>query len=340
MQKLGVKGRASAVVELLKLNEISLQACYKLACLFISFNMLRRKAFNRIFISTLIFFVILILYSVEKTSSVNHEKSIEANNTYIYTLNKDNYVSKTSIYVNGNLSTEEKIKEKLESMVKENNNNILLPSYVNPILPENTKVLKVELDGSIVKVYFSKELLNISEEQSEKMIEAIIYTITDSSILGVEIYVDNNILKYVPKTNKKIKGALTRDFGINKTYQISSLNDIVKVVMNYSGQDGNNYYDIPITKYVNSDKEKLEIIVDEFNSVNNNNLVSFFDNITILGYEFKDKTLRIELNKKIDYKDSSNLIKSIFDNYDVNKIMIFYNNQKILEKNRKDVENY
>ena len=123
-------------------------------------------------------------------------------------------MSKTSVYVSKVLTLEDKIREKLEIMIEKNNKNALLPSYFNPILPENTKVLDVVVEDSLVKVYFSKELMNITEEQSEKMIEAIVYTITNENILGVEIYVNGSMLKYVPHTDKELPTVLTKDIGI------------------------------------------------------------------------------------------------------------------------------
>ena len=300
--------------------------------------MLKRKAFNRIFVTTIIFFVVLILYGVHKTSTNNITVNPNKTNSYIYTINDDNYVSKVSIYVNKSLKIEDQIRDKLETMIKDNNKNMLLPSYFKPILPENTKIEEVKLEDSIIKIYFSKELINISKEQSEKMIESIIYTITDENILGVEIYVDGSMLKYVPNTTKKLPTLLTRDFGINKTYKVSRFDDITKIVMNYSIKDGNSFYDVPVTKYVNDNREKIEIIIDELNKTNAKNLLSFVDNVNILSYEFKDKVLTIVVDKDIDDQCSENLIKSIFSNYDLNKIEIYYNNQKKVEKTKKDIE--
>ena len=298
--------------------------------------MLKRKALRRIFISTLVFFIVFILYGVTKTNNVNNIKQSTKNESYIYTLNNDNYVSRVSIYVDKKLSVEDNIRQKLETMIKENNRSILLPSYFKPILPENTKVEDVVLEDSIIKVYFSKEILNIDKEQSEKMIEAIIYTITDNNILGIEIYADGNMLKYVPKTNKKLKKVLTRDFGINKTYEVTGSNDIVKIVMNYYGKDNDKYYSVPVTKYLNSERSKLELIVSEYNK--NNDLISLMDNIDLLKYKLDKKILKIYINKKISSGDSKLFIKTIFDNYDIKKVIIYYNNQKIVEKAKKDIE--
>ncbi len=298
--------------------------------------MLRRKALRRIFISTLVFFIVFILYGVSKTNINTDTRKKHVKESYIYTINNDNYVSKVSIYVDKKLSLEDTIKQKLETMIKENNRNILLPSYFKPILPENTKVENIVIEDNIVKIYFSKELLNIDKDQSEKMIEALIYTVTDDNILGIEIYADGKMLKYVPKTSKKLKKVLTKNFGINKTYEVNSTNDIVKIVMNYYGKDNNKYYSIPVTKYISSNKNKLELIVSEYNK--NNNLISFIDNINILNYKLNNKNLIINLDKKISYSDSEAFIKTLFDNYNINKVIIYNNNKKIIEKNKKDIE--
>ena len=62
------------------------------------------------------------------------------------------------------------------------------------------------------------------------MIEAIIYTLTDlDDINGVELYINGELLKYIPHTNKNLPTILTKDYGINKKYEISSNKDINKV---------------------------------------------------------------------------------------------------------------
>ena len=305
--------------------------------------MLKKKAFNRIFLTTIVFFVVFSLYSLKETEGYYNEKqnvSVKEDLTNIYTLNDDNYISKTAVYVNKNLSLEDQIKEKLEIMVAENNKNALLPSYFNPILPENTKIEDVIVEDSIVRVYFSKELMNITEKQSEQMIEAITYTIADENILGIEIYVENNMLKYVPHTNKKLPTILTKDFGINKTYQISSTNDIVKIVMTYYGSDNENYYEIPVTKYVNDKREKLEIIVEELENLSNcSNLKTFLEQVKLIDYNITSDSMTLNINKSLTTQEEHILFTSIFNNYDVEKITLLVNNKKNIEKTKQDIEN-
>lgn len=308
--------------------------------------MLKKKAFNRIFLTTIVFFLVFSLYTLKDVNYTfqNNEFSKKDDLTNIYTLNDDNYISKTAVYVDKSLSLEDKIKEKLEIMVKENNKNALLPSYFNPILPENTEILKVIVEDSLVKVYFSKELLNITEEQSEQMLEAIIYTITDENILGIEIYAGDSMLKYIPHTSKALPTVLTRDFGINKTYELSSTNDITKVVMTYYGTSNNEYYEIPITKYVNDDREKIEIIMEELENLSFDfNLTTLIENLDLLEYNISDDKISIKLNKDLTKEEETILLTSIFNNYDVEKIELSIentkNDKKILEKTKKDIEN-
>ena len=302
--------------------------------------MLKKKALNRIFITTIIFFVVFTIYSlidIPVTEEIKKENKEELSS--IYTLNDDGYISKTEVYVSKAISLEDKIKEKLEIMIEENNKNALLPSYFNPILPENTKIEEVIVEDSLVKIYFSKELLNITESQSEQMIEAIVYTITDEEILGIEIYVDGSLLKYVPHTNKQLPAILTKDFGINKTYEISSNKDIVKLVMSYYGKENDEYYEIPVTKYLNDDREKIEIIIEELDNIKaNTNLLTLVENIKLLDYELNKNSLTINLNKDLSEEEETILLKSIFNNYDVEKIEILVQNEKKQEKIKKDIE--
>ena len=303
--------------------------------------MLKRKALNRIFLTTVVFFVVFTLYNLKEIS--NNDISKESSNTKeetIYTLNDDNYVSKTSVYVSKVLTLEDKIREKLEIMIEKNNKNALLPSYFNPILPENTKVLDVVVEDSLVKVYFSKELMNITEEQSEKMIEAIVYTITNENILGVEIYVNGSMLKYVPHTDKELPTVLTKDIGINKTYEIFNSSDISKIVMTYYTNSDNNYYEVPVTKYLNDKREKLEIIFEELESSSlDKNLINLLDNIKINSYKIYDNKIAIVINKELSGEEENLVFKSIFDNYDKEKVEILVNGVKNKEKTKKDIEN-
>lgn len=304
--------------------------------------MLRRKAINRIFFSTIIFFIVFTLYSmkfVDKVVTSDNSKD-KVNEEIIYTLNSDNYISKTSVYVSKVLSLEDRVREKLEIMVKDNDKNVLLPSYFKPILPQNTRVLDVVVEDCLIKVYFSKELNNINKEQSERMIEAIVYTVTDENILGIEIYVNGQMLKYVPNTKKVLPTILTKDIGINKSYDINASNDISKVVMMYYTNDNDNYYEVPVTKYVNDDREKLEIIFDEFGKMSDDkSLISMVEGINVLDYSILDDRIVIDVNKELNKEEQNLVFKSIFSNYGAKSIDLLVNGEKKVKKTRNALEN-
>ncbi len=304
--------------------------------------MLRRKAINRIFFSTIIFFIVFTLYSmkfVDKVVTSDNSKD-KVNEEIIYTLNSDNYISKTSVYVSKVLSLEDRVREKLEIMVKDNDKNVLLPSYFKPILPQNTRVLDVVVEDCLIKVYFSKELNNINKEQSERMIEAIVYTVTDENILGIEIYVNGQMLKYVPNTRKVLPTILTKDIGINKSYDINASNDISKVVMMYYTNDNDNYYEVPVTKYVNDDREKLEIIFDEFGKMSyDKSLISMVEGINVLDYSILDDRIVIDVNKELNKEEQNLVFKSIFSNYGAKSIDLLVNGEKKVKKTRNALEN-
>lgn len=312
--------------------------------------MLKKKALKRIFITTVAIFIVLILYTLTGISedTIIYDDAIYINENdkkVIYALNKDDYVSKTTVYVDNNLSIEEKIKTLLEIMVEKNNKNALLPSNFKPILPKNTEILEVSFDIDILKVNFSKELMNITDEQSEKMLEAIIYTLTEfDDVLGIEIYVENQLLEYIPNTNKKTPTILTKDFGINKVYDINNNKDINKVYLYYFSKQQDDLYYVPVTKYLNDNREKIEIIVEELSNfyVYDANLVSFLDNnVTLLDYSINDDKMILKFNDKIQDENELSimaLMYSIFDNYDVEKIEILAEDAIFLEKTRKNIE--
>lgn len=296
--------------------------------------MLKKKAINRIFFTTIVFFIVFTLYSFKLVNNDYKESSdSEAGEEIIYTLNNDNFISKTSIYVSKVLSLEDKIKAKLEAMTLENDKNALLPSYFKPILPINTRVLDVVVEDSLVKVYFSKELIDINEEQSEKMIEAIVYTITSENILGIEIYVNGQMLRYVPHTKTLLPTVLTKDIGINKEYVISDSKDISKVFMMYYTCDNNDYYEVPVTKYVNDNREKIEIIFDEFNKMNkNSSLISLLEGVSVLDYEVLSNEVVVDVNKGLSSDERNLVFESIFSNYDVDVVEILVRGEKSFKK--------
>ena len=305
-----------------------------------------KRSINKIFFTTLIVFIAFILFSFSKTSVDNESFSSSSYRVPLYTINEDSYVSMTSVFLDGD-TLEEKISNVIDIMVVDNNKNFLLPSYVKPILPRGTKLISVRLNGDILKIVFSKELLNISSEQADAMIESLLYTLLGfEEVVGVEIYVEDSLLKYVPNTNKKLPTILYDDYGINKSYSLSSNMDIKKINLYYYTRNNDNYYLIPVTKYVNDNREKLEIIVEELSSfLYQDNLISMLsDSVELVSYDIKDNVISLDFTDSLDslYNVNDTVIKpllcSLFSNYTVDKVKISVDGVKILEKDKKDID--
>lgn len=296
--------------------------------------MLKRRAFEKIFLTTFIVFILVII-STFCMNYEDHDKinKNNKNNFLLYTINKDDYVASTPVFVENNLTLEEKILDVLNIMVTNNNKNYLLPSYSSPILPNGTKVLNVKLNGDILKISFSEELYNVSSEQASKMIESLVYTLTEfDEVLGIEIYVGNDLLSYVPNTLDSLPTLLTRDFGINKVYDLNSNMNIKKVYLNYYDDSNNN---IVVTKYLNDKRESIEIIIEQLvNYSNLDNVVSYLDFDTkLVNYVISNDVIELVFNKDISGDELlyNQVVSSVFLNYDVSKVRLIYDEEIKLE---------
>ena len=139
------------------------------------------------------------------------------------------------------------------------------------------------------------------------------------------------------------------NFSLQVKYELTNNKDISKVVLYFLGIENNL---IPITKYVNDDREKIEIIIESLSSnyIFYDNLVSVASfNLELLNYKFEDDTLILNFNsfindvheKKVVNEDLINMISySVFDNYDISKVIFMEKDNKIVEKLRKDIENF
>ena len=246
--------------------------------------------------------------------------------------------------------TNQKLSEKAKSILNNliDTSNELLPNGLNRIIPKKTKVLDVNYKEGIITVNFSKEILSIDDRKVEKMLEAITFSLLEiSDINGVIVVVDGvNINKEI--TNKSLPNVFTKEFGINKRYDIKKRRDIQKVVIYYLDEiDGENYF-VPITKYVDDNREKISIVIDDLSSsyIYEPNLVSYLNqNTELINYELDTDTMILNFNTSIFMNDKEILEEvvysisySVFDNYDVEEVVFKVNSEEILKKNLKDIE--
>lgn len=320
--------------------------------------MLKRKILSKIFITTIALCSLYMLYIIPNTNnytldSVKEELVYEEEkgNSVMYLIDKNDYVARTVVKIEETDDIEQKARELLDILIVEGKKEEKVPNGFKAIIPEGTKILSLTYKDNILKVDFSSELLDIYKEKEEKMIEAIVYTLTSiKEVKGVIIYVDGEILSKLPKTGINLPGILDRSFGINKEYEFTSLSNINDVTIYYISKYNDTYYYVPVTKYINNDEEKIKIIIDELASgpTYQTNLMSFLNsNTEVLSSNIVDNTLELAFNnyifsdienKKILEEVMYTICLSIEDNYDVENVSINVDNEQIYKSVLKTIE--
>lgn len=322
--------------------------------------MLKKISIRKLIISFSALFTLFLIYLIpnnkndkNKLEDIPQELEYVNNDlvtSSVFLLDSYNMLGKTEVPVSSK-DIESLAKELLEVLINGGANEDRIPSGFKSVLPSDTKILSLKYDKDLIKVDFSKELLNTSKEMEEKVVEAIVYTLT--SINGVNkviIYVDGNILTKLPQTKINLPSTLDRSFGINKEYDINSIKDINQVTIYYVNKNNDNYYYVPVTKYLNDDRDKIKIVIDELsgNSIYNTNLMSFLNsNAELISSEKKDDLMHLNFNEYIfsDIEEKNILEEVIYtislsvcDNYEVKGVVFNVENEEIYKTVLKTIE--
>ncbi len=305
--------------------------------------MLKRFGFRKIAVTTSALFVIGLLYFFP-TKELNVNKNItyyeESDFSEVFLLDKNNFVSEVSV-ISKETDLIEKLKNKMELLIKKDNNE-KVPSSFKGVIPSDTKVLSLSVENNTCTIDFSKEILNVTNLMEEKMIEAIVYTLTsESEVKEVILKVEGKILERLPNSNKLLPNIFDRSYGINKNYDINNLYDLTKTTVYYIGEDKGNSYYVPVTKVTNSNEDKISVIVSELKSsvLYQSNLSSYLNSkAELINYEKKENVMKLTFNDKIFYSMyDKNILeevvytigKSVKDNYNVSEVMFYVGDEMI-----------
>ncbi len=291
---------------------------------------MRTKIIKKIFNTTITMFIILTIFTLKTTSNSNVLRTnveidditnLTTNN--IYLLNKNNLLVKTKVFINNKKNKE------IESIIKyltitNNKTPVGLKTYI----PKNTKILNYKLENNTLIVDLSKEFLSTANKQL--VITGLVY-----SLLEIKD-IDNIMLQVEGKPIEGYNEVLNKNIGINNEFLFNSRYDINRVVIYYVDKIDNKTYFVPVTKYLNDTREKIEIIIDELKE-NNNNLISYLnDNAKLINYREEGNVLYLNFNEYlIDSNDevSKNIMKtiaySVFDNYNVNVVCFETNSKRV-----------
>ena len=281
--------------------------------------MIYNSSLRRFVIGTLFLFVGILLYKYP--DNLVYSEDIE--DSYVkevYLGDKNNYVSLVNVSCSNN---KDKVKEVFECI-----SNGKFPSSFVSYIPDGTKLISYSIDGSLLKLNFSKEFYNVSLENEVKLIEMLVYSFT--SIDGVDeimLFVDGKLLNYLPNSNNVLPTILDRDYGINKVIDIDSISNTVSFNVYYLGKEDEYYY-IPITYVMNNDNDVVEMIVRKLknNGINSSLLTHLTSNVDVVSYDINGGNMDVLFNKELEsiMKDSLleeeikyMLVMSFADSFDI-----------------------
>lgn len=289
------------------------------------------KIIRKLFYTTLTTFIIISVLTITNFKNNTLRTNLEIENIInmktnsVYLLNKDNYLTKVDIFLDKDNQNNQVIS--IVNYLKETNKKI--ESNYKGYIPSDTKILDLNIKNNILYLNLSKDFLkgdiNII---IPGLVKSILFI---KSIDKVDLKVNGN---YIDNYNYLLDNKIP----INIKYDINNRKNIKEVILYYLSKD-NNY--IPVTKYLNDDREKIEVIIEELKNNDNENLISYLNsNIELISYSEENDIYFLNFNKyleddkdKLDY-NLNEIAYSIFDNYNVSSVMfkINNNNLKIIHK--------
>lgn len=306
--------------------------------------MIKRRFIKKVFVTSAVLFAFMLMCLLPNDDVLEPVQELEYVNSSlttlpIYLLDSHNMLGRTKIVINSK-TIEEQAKELLEALIKEKAEN-KIPSGFKAIIPSDTTIKSITYKDGLIKVDFSSQLLEVTEENETKIIEAIVYTLTSiEEVDKIIIYVDGSILSKLPKSKINLPSTLDRSYGINKSYSITSYKDINSFNVYYISKYNDEIYYVPVTKYVNDSRDKIEIIIEQLALGSyDNNLMSYLNYETKLEkVDYNPDGLELTFNEYIlsntDTREIldeviTSITLSVADSYDVEEVIFNYNNQEI-----------
>ena len=320
--------------------------------------MLKKMSIKKIIVSSTAIVLLLILYLIPDNKKEVNLKNDSIEYTYnnvkstIYLIDSNDYVARTTIPT-CKCEKEDLAKDLVEGLIIGGQKNNIIPNGFRSIIPPDVSIKNIELKDKILTIDFSKELLEVNKKDEEKMIEAIIYTLT--SIDGIDkviIKVEGEVLSKLPNSKINLPTVLDKSYGINKNYDLTNLNNIISYTTYYTSTYNDTKYYVPVTKYINSkDNDIVKIIIKELSSspIYETNLMSYLNtNATLNNYELLGNNLKLNFNESLlNYLEEKNILEEVIytislsmDNIynDLESVSFLVNNEEIYTINITDIK--
>ena len=320
--------------------------------------MLKKMSIKKIIVSSTAIILLLILYLIPDNKKEVNLKNNSIEYTYnnvistIYLIDSNDYVARTTIST-CKCEKEDLARDLVEGLIIGGQKNNIIPNGFRSIIPPDVSIKNIELKDKILTIDFSKELLEVNKKDEEKMIEAIIYTLT--SIDGIDkiiIKVEGEVLSKLPNSKINLPTVLDKSYGINKNYDLTNLNNIISYTTYYTSTYNDTKYYVPVTKYINSkDNDIVKIIIKELSSspIYETNLMSYLNtNATLNNYELLENNLKLNFNESLlNDIDEKNILEEVIytislsmDNIykDLESVSFLVNNEEIYTINITDIK--
>jgi len=281
--------------------------------------MLKKIMKKKFLISFTAVFILLIIYLVsnepvqftQELSYVDNDISV----SNIYLMDSYQFISLTTVGVVED-KVEAKAREIIDILIQDGPGENKIPNGFKSIINPDTTLNSLSFENGILKLDFSSNLFDIKEEYEIKVLESLIFSLTSiKDVTGIEIKIDGKLLTELPKSKLKLPKILDKSFGINKDYNVSSLDNVSKVTIYYINKYNDNYYYVPVTKYINNQEEKVNLIIDELRDNNYylTGLMSFMNvNTSLVDVSIEDNEISLNFDKNLysDY-DTKEVLKEV-----------------------------
>lgn len=282
--------------------------------------MLKKSALRRIMVSSIALIIVSVLYffpNEKELAKIRQDvEYVSVHEAPIYLINPEEYVVRTNIATTSE-DTLTLVKEMIDALTEGSAKEEYISEHFSTVIPKGTTVIDLSLENGLLKIDFSKDILNVSKDREEKLIESLVYTLTEiEGIDEIMIFVEGEKLDVLPQSNIKLPNTLDRSYGINKVYDITNLKDLTKTTVYYIGEFNDLVYYVPVTRLENdTGKDKIEIIIDELKSspIYETNLMSYLaSSVELESYEELENQVTLSFNNAIfDDFNEQNILEEV-----------------------------
>lgn len=227
-------------------------------------------------------------------------------------MNKDEYLVLVKTKLKSK-TPEEKVIEIINCLLEKNS----IGNYKGYI-PENTEVLSLSIKNNNLDLSLSNDIVTISSNYLSGLIH---------SLLNLNYF--DNVTINTDTNDKRFNRTYDKTIPINVEYKNINRKDNDQVVVYYL--EDNLYY-VPVTRYSDMKKNKIEVIIEELKTKTPSNLKSYLDDSTNISYDIGNDYIALNFINDKQYQDLEidELGYSVLANYDVSTLIIKVNDK--LEK--------